>query len=127
MQIIHGAVQAKVKREVQVPRGVEPAWPPQWEAAGVAIQKSWILNQILEIHILVAGVVHVLWSSCLLAIYLSQHSRAGVNSVSIYLCESEWQNFHVEVVQVFEYKILSSNCIIYCKKLTSLGMEVTAF
>lgn len=40
MQITYGAVQGDVKREVQVPGGVERAWPPQWEAAGVAIQKS---------------------------------------------------------------------------------------
>lgn len=40
MQIIHGALQGEVKREVQVPGGVEPAWPPQWQAAGVVIQKS---------------------------------------------------------------------------------------
>lgn len=25
--------------------------------------------------------------------YLSQHSRAGVNSVAVYQCESEWYNF----------------------------------
>lgn len=39
LQIIYGAVQGEVKREVQVPRGVERVGPPQWEAAGVAVQK----------------------------------------------------------------------------------------
>lgn len=40
MQIIRRAVQGEAKREVQVPGGVEPAWLPQWEAAGAAIQKA---------------------------------------------------------------------------------------
>lgn len=48
---------------------------------------------ILKIHIPMASVVYLIWSSCLLTIYLSQHSRAGINAVAVHQCESEWHNF----------------------------------